>query len=259
MPSKPRRTERRTATSQGDAPAAGAAGSQVIERTVVEYVDADAEKIAQRYGNGDKDAALRKLWKSGFNTRKERDALKEQLEAATPKDGSKMLKPDEVKEWDAFKALGKPAAEIKTTLESHATLAQKVSEGETTQSATEAAKAMGWNADALLDLGKTKQLKFSVKKEKNDAGQEVEVAYVQTSEQGSTPVKLSEYAPKNLSVYLPALTTSASAGNSGDARRTTQYVQQSSATETQQQKAQPGTQVPGGNAYVTPGMRKAKP
>lgn len=113
--------------------------------------------------------------------------LNEQLKEAQSKAnsaipaGAVVLQGDDAKAWNEYQALGTPK-DLKKVVKEVQTLTEKVRTAELTQSLESVAKAAGLNHGVLSDWATHpidgKGISFLTKKEKNDKGEDIEVAYV---------------------------------------------------------------------------------
>lgn len=134
------------------------------------------DRLVGKYGN--ERAALAVLADESIDYR---ETLRE-LKAKAPGEGAVVLSADDAKQWEAFRALGKPAKDIATALTERDTLAAENVEHRATVTATKAAKAIGSDKPTVLaKILKAEGYRLEVKEEKD--GDEVkEVAYAVTGE-----------------------------------------------------------------------------
>lgn len=177
--------------------------------------------------------------------------------------GVVVLKGDDAKAYESYKALGKPD-EIKVKLDELPALKTKVVDGERKTAAMDAAKHLGWNPDATAGMIGDKQLEVSLVDGKDTNGKDIKIPHVRpAADPKATPVPLAKWQADNASYLTPALTTKPAAastsGTNGAGPTTksgTQFLEQSASgsTTSGDGKAKP---IPGRAAYMTPGQRAA--
>jgi hypothetical protein len=127
-------------------------------------------------------------------------------EAPEVEEGGRILTEAEVKEFDAYKALG-TSVEVKKKIDDGVAAAGKVAEREATDNiaavAAIANDGQGWNAKALTELAKKYDLTLSIEERKVD-GEKVKVAMV-TPKGESKAVELESYVDEKLNFFKPAL------------------------------------------------------
>lgn len=133
-----------------------------------------------------------------------------ELEKKIPGEGAVVLTGDEAKAYPALKELTSfgTAAEIKAKLDQGETNSAELADLKRKESVRLAATAAGYKDSVLLKLPGAEKLKFETKQETvNEDGKtkQVDVAYVTGSGEGATPQKLTEYAEKEWSDFLPSL------------------------------------------------------
>jgi hypothetical protein len=137
-----------------------------------------------------------------------------------PKDGTVGLTADEGKEWVAFKALGIPAADVKTKLAERDTLALKVDASAQEQVYADAAKALDLpNVRALQKLLAREGLVVETKTVKvrgaDGTTTDQQVPYVRKRADAADKLEpLADYLEREQAEFIPALT--AEPENEGD-------------------------------------------
>ena len=171
-----------------------------------------AEKLAEsenaNYGLRDKNRTLRS----------ERDDLK----GKAPADSTRVLSADEAKAFDAFVALGKPAAEIKQALEASGDATAKLSKLERDSQIRDAANAHGYSPAALGKLPSLANAALVLKDETVDE-KPVKRAYV-TADGKETA--LDAYIQQHDPEFLPSLKVEAQPSQQQQQTRGTSFVQQ---------------------------------
>jgi hypothetical protein len=143
-------------------------------------------------------------------------------------EGSRVISDAEVKEFDAYKALG-TSVEVKKKIDDGIAAAGKVAEREAVDSIAAIAKLAnngeGWNSKALTELVKKYDLTLAVEKRKID-GEMKEIAMV-TPKGENKAVELEVYVDDKLSFFRPALEASEEASDDeSDERTVTPTVKQ---------------------------------
>lgn len=150
--------------------------------------------------NGDAMLFATQLYDENFRLREDKRLLSEQLTATkskVPADDAVVLKPAEVQEYEAYKAIGKPT-EIQARLDAHATLETQVAELKQKDVLREVADVHGYKLSVLLDRDKADGgLEISFKEDKGN-----KVAHVKDGDK-ETPI--TEYAEANWADYMPSL------------------------------------------------------
>lgn len=120
-------------------------------------------------------------------------------------DGHVVVKAEEAELLNQVKELG-DIKEVKTKLEEHGPLKQKVEAGEKATLFSEAAKAAGYNEQAFRELAEAKNLTPILRDAQVD-GNTVKQAYVKVKDAGGNEVEklLPDYVKESLSVWLPSL------------------------------------------------------
>jgi hypothetical protein len=149
---------------------------------------------------------------------REAEAEVGRLGALVPAQGAVVLKPEEAKDWDIFKALGK-ADDVKKQLEELPALRTTVSTAERSKQASDVARLLGWVPEATAEvLGKG--LVVSLVDGKNAKGEAVKVPHVRpANDEKAATVPLTDWVKTNAAHLTPALT--ATGGSSGHSQMTT--------------------------------------
>lgn len=216
----------------------------------------DARKLLNRH-RGRAEEALAAVVDENKELRVERRDLRAKL-ADFQKPGSVVLSAEDAKEYEAFKGLGKKAADVKKDLEGIPELRAKLDTHDRRTAADEAAPLAGYNPAALRELITDKKLTLSFRDEQKD-GKTVRVPLVKPdSDDKAQPVPLVDYAKQHLAAYLPALTANVQSTNSkGTASvqpaKGVQMVEQSSGSSTAQTGDKPRVPSRSGK-YMTPGQ-----
>lgn len=166
--------------------------------------------LAQK--NNDATALASQLFDENFQLRVKNRELKD----AGPKEGAKVLSPDEAKRWDAYEALGKEPKDLRKAIDA-------LPELEKTNKELAGMETLRELADIGLDGSKLKlsvlkdqmltkypDAAITFKTEKNKDGVEVKTAYIKPTADGPES-SFHEFAAQNLSDYLPALKVTAEA------------------------------------------------
>lgn len=222
----------------------------------------DARKLLNRH-RGRAEEAIAALVDENKDLRVERRELREKV-AAISKPGTVILSADDAKEYEGFKALGKKAADLKKELDGVPELRAKVADHDRRAIAEEAAPLVGYNAAALRELITDKRLEISFRDDTKE-GKPVRIPLVKVAgDDKAQPIPLTEYATKNLTAYIPALTAKPSTGSTQQSASTTggkvqtPHVEQSSGSSTAQNGDGKPRPVSQGNTYLTPSQRNAK-
>lgn len=134
-----------------------------------------------------------------------------------PAQGAVVLVGDDVKAYEAFKALGKPE-DVKKQLEELPVLRGKVATVETSTAATEAAKLLGWNPDATVGAINDKGLVVSLVDGKDKDGKAIKVPHVRPkADEKAATVPLADWVTTHAAYLTPALTakTTPTGGSGG--------------------------------------------
>lgn len=250
------------------APAAAAASREAEEerpygsrRSASDEGRGQAERLLKRF-RGRAVEAIGHMSDENRRMRDERRAADAKLAEFTAA-GVVVLKGDDAKAYEAYKALGKPD-EIKIKLDELPALKTKVTESERRTASHDAAKHLGWNPEATAGMIVDKQLEVTLVDGKDAAGKDIKIPHVRpTADPKAVPVPLAKWQTDNASYLTPALTTKAAAQSSNGtngagptAKGGTQFVEQSTGSSTAgDTKAKPA--IPGRAAYMTPGQRAA--
>lgn len=155
--------------------------------------------------SGDKDAALRAIGRDAKKARDSRNQWKTRAETAEgelatlKKPGSKVLAGDDLKEYEAFVELKVKVKDIKDGLTERDELKKKVADNEFATSATKAAKLVKYKQPTvLLEQLNSRELDLTFRKDKqkNDAGDEIEVEIPYVKKRGddkAQPTKLTDF------------------------------------------------------------------
>jgi hypothetical protein len=157
-------------------------------------------KAALKKHGDDAAAFARDVFRDLQETRTQLSAVS----AKIPKEGSVVLEGEDAAEWTAVRSLGK-AADLKTKLDEHAALSQRLAARERLDLVTAAAKAHGFDPDVLSTLVGP-DLAIEIKDGKDRFGKDVKVAEVVATADGKevrTP--LDKYAEKAFPKFLPSL------------------------------------------------------
>lgn len=190
------------------------------------------ETFKQKH-NGDLSAALMTVVQENFRYREERRDLKAELAKVKIPDGHKVLTADEVKELDAYRALGKPD-EVKVKLDKSVELEQKVSASDRAVVLNEAASLAGFKPTVLHGLAK--DLAVSIKDVTvTEDGKPVakKVAYVKDGD--SPEIPLTDFATQKWADYLPALEVKAE-NNQNNQNNSRTFVRQPNPEDKNSQK-----------------------
>lgn len=217
-----------------------------------------AERLLKRF-RGRAVEAIGHMSDENRRMRDERRAMEGKLAEFTAA-GVVVLKGDDAKAYESYKALGKPD-EIKVKLDELPALKTKVVDSERRTAAQEAAKHLGWNPDATAGMIGDKQLEVTLVDGKDKDGKDIKIPHVRpAADPKAVPVPLAKWQTDNASYLTPALTAKPAAGsingtNGAPAPKGgTQFLEQSASTTTGDGKAKP---IPGRAAYMTPGQRAA--
>lgn len=205
---------------------AGAPEKGKSEQELAEQV----RRLVEQKG-GDAQAVSLMLLNDNQKARERARKAEERAEAAEkkiPKEGSVVITKEEAADFEAYKALGKPA-EVKTTVEKAKTLETEKQEREKSEGFTKAAEAIGYNGKVLADLALKNDLIIETVDEQQN-GKTVKVPYARKNEDKAVRLPLADFMKKEFADYLPALTAKGGGNNSGTAgtgaTSTTQYPEQ---------------------------------
>lgn len=183
------------------------------ERQVSDVV----RSLIRRYGDAHTALGVLAGENRDYRRRHQRDqATIQDLQGKVPEDGIVLTK-DQVKQWEAYQAMGKPE-EIKPKLEKLPELEGKVAAQARKELLKAAAGAVApnvsWNPDALEELVTAKGLDVEMRDvtEKNANGEEVTVKrpHVRPSGKADDPfVPVSTWVEQNAKVWTPSLTAGA--------------------------------------------------
>lgn len=174
---------------------------------MAEDTDKGGNDPAQAFQNalakksGDALQLASQLFDENFSLRGEKRTLKTEvaeLRKSVPADGSIVLSPDKAKEYEAYKALGKPD-DLKTRIDAHETLESEVKGLKKKEVIREVAEIHGFKPTVLEDRDKAAGgLEFVIKLDDKKR----KVAYVKD---GDKETPLTQYAEDNWADYLPSL------------------------------------------------------
>lgn len=220
-----------------------------------------ARKLLNRF-RGRAEDALAQLADENRELRDDRRDLREKVKKFEAP-GTVVLTADEAKEYEGFKALGKKAADVKKELDGVPEMRAKLADHDRRAIADEAAPLVGYNPATLRELITDKRLEISFRDETKD-GKPVRVPLVKPAgDDKAQAIPLTEYAAKNLTAYIPALTAKPSTGSNSSAgaagsRVQTPHVEQSSGSSTAQTGDGKPRATARANQYQTPSQRQAK-
>ena len=157
----------------------------------------------------DATAAVRALYEDNFKLREQNRTLKERQ---TP-DGASVLQGEDVKFWDAYKALGAPDA-IKTITTEHGQYKEELDRLRRTQTIQTVAKAAGYVDTVLAKLDRLSPGLTYVVEQVDLNGKKVDAAFVVD---GDKKTPLEQYASTNWPEFMESLSIKATG---------THYVQQ---------------------------------
>lgn len=166
-----------------------------------ELTEEDLQAIERYLGNragGDKDVALSQLLLQAAQYRSRINELEGQVAdlEKNPVAG------DDLKELEAFRALGKPD-EIKKQLEDAAKRSEQLQQLTREQQTNAVAEVMGWKAGVLRELAKPVDgLTWEIDERTNDKGEKERSAYAVVDGK-KTPA--AEYAQSSWELFLPSL------------------------------------------------------
>ena len=123
------------------------------------------------------------------------------LRGKVPTDGSVVLTGEQVKEWSAYQALGKPD-DLRKTVREHPELAQKVSAFEREKEVADIGSIAGMKPSVLQLLADRDKVTFEVKDGKDDKGKPTQTVMVKV---GDALTPIDEYADKHWADLLPSL------------------------------------------------------
>lgn len=169
--------------------------------SILKKNDGDATKVAET------------LLSENAKLREDKRNLKEEnekIKKTVPIEGAIVLTAEEAKDWEAFKALGKPD-ELKKKVDAHAVLEKKVADAERSALVEEAAKSSGFKPQVLAKLVDGLEIEMKEVPKPNDKGETVmvRVAFVKT-DSGTKP--LADHAKETWGDFMPSLTETPNGG-----------------------------------------------
>lgn len=200
-------------TSQG--------GGEERHQSRAEEVRDIVDQLVARHGTLNE--ALRVLASDNYDYRaKLRDATATigTLRAKVPADGAVVLTGDDVATWNAVKPLNLKGDKIAERIKLADELEVRVIGGERQTLVTSAAKVVQYNPDVLLaELDRNKltlELRDGVAKDASGKETPIKIPFVRKADDPKAAwEKLTEYAERDLKLYLPALKTLPQGGASG--------------------------------------------
>lgn len=183
----------------------------------------DALKLAEKLADAQRD---------NYRLREKNRTLTTELADAkgkAPADGARVLSKDEAAQWDAYTALGAPAA-LKTTIETAQGAQGELATLKRERTIADAAAAQKWPAATLAKLPSLKDKDLIVKDVEID-GAKVKQAFV--AHDGKEH-PLAEYVTTHDPEFLPALAADATPAQSGGG---TPFVRQSAGAPPAKQSA----------------------
>lgn len=192
----------------------------------------DENKEAPDKGKADPEAAFTKLLDKHSNDgialarllHGENHDLRQKnadLRGKVPTDGSVVLTGEQVKEWSAYQALGKPD-DLRKTVREHPELAQKVAAFEREKEIADIAqKAGGYKPSVLQLLADRDKVAFEVKDEKGKDGKTTQVVMVKVGDKEPEPID--DYAATHWADLLPSLKPESGATAKAPARGTPSF------------------------------------
>lgn len=143
-----------------------------------------------------------KLFDENFKLRQKNTALK----GSVPGDGAVVLKGDDAKKWEKYRALGEPA-EVKASLDSGRDAISKLERNDKVAAYEKAAEVAGYKPSVFAALAERDGLTVEVvpgkQGEKGKDGKPVQVAVVKGEGDSTTPID--EYVDQHWSDFKPAL------------------------------------------------------
>lgn len=165
---------------------------------------------------GSHEALAKKLWVEALTNRQRHSETKQELIALKARipDGSLVLIGEDVTNFNAFKALGKPA-EVKAKLDSLTTIQGELATAKKKEARSAAAKAHGFNAAILSDRLDIAQFDLEMR-EVTEGTTKKQVAHVRKAGDDKAVWELLPVvAERDWKDYLPALKASSGDGGSG--------------------------------------------
>lgn len=171
-----------------------------------------AAQLIARWGSAE--AALQQLSTENARVRHRNRELKEQLEGYQTRNpqGSVVLHGQDLADYNAYKALGKPA-DVKAAVERVGALEAEVAAGKETKLYSDSSKALGWNEKVLRDLTKLRELSIEIREEQVD-GAKKPVVYAKGKAANAAWEPLATLVNRDAPEYLPALKAVSADGNS---------------------------------------------
>jgi hypothetical protein len=156
--------------------------------------------------NDDPTRAIEVLLGENANLREDKRKLKADLEEANkakPGEGALVLTKEEAADWEAFKALGKPA-DVKKKLDAHGELEKKVADADRSKLLSEAAQISGFKPSVLEKLADGLEIEVKDVPKTNEKNETVNtrVAFVKTDTGLKT---LADFANDSWKEFLPSL------------------------------------------------------
>lgn len=176
--------------------------------------DAGFQAALKRH-NDDGISLAREAWRDAETLR----GRLTETEGKLPAKGAVVLTAEQVAEWQAFQALGKPAKDVAAALEQGAKDAQTVQAHDRRKHTEKVAKIHGFDPDVLEGLPGYSTLEISVEPEHERGGKKVETALVKTTVKGKDGkdaeklVPLDEYAKATWPKFLTSLQIPAAGNN----------------------------------------------
>lgn len=219
--------ERRTRRLDGGAPGGGGSPPAPEPKKPAPIPASESEaKFAVQLAQcgGSHEVLANKLWREALTNRQRHSITKQELDAlkARMPEGSLVLVGEDVTNFNAFKALGKPA-EVKAKLDNEAKLQGELATAKRREVRGAAAKAHGFNAAVLSDRLDLSQFDVEMR-EVTDGGTKKQVAHVRKAgDDKAVWEPLPIVAERDWKDYLPAL--KASSGEGGTSAGTTTAIE----------------------------------
>lgn len=137
------------------------------------------------------------------------EELEKQVKGGALPEGAVILKPDEAKQWEAFKALKLEPSKVSEALTERDTLKQDLAQRDRDALVRDAAEAVGFNPKVLADQVRLRELHLEmreVEREQDGEKKKVKVPHVRPAKDDKAQLEpLDAYAERELAEYLPAL------------------------------------------------------
>lgn len=171
-----------------------------------------AAQLIARWGSAE--AALQQLSTENARVRHRNRELKDQLEGYVTRNpqGSVVLHGQDLADYNAYKALGKPA-DVKAKADRVDALEAEVAAGKETKLYSDAAGALKWNEKVLRDVTKLKELGIEIREETVE-GTKQRVVYAKGKAANAAWEPILTLVNRDAPEYLPALRAGAADGNS---------------------------------------------